>query len=300
MIKELSILIPVYNDNPIPLVKELSCQARNIDGLCYEILVIDDGSTDKDLIRDNEAVVNALPCCRYILEKHNDCRSAMRNNMVRHGRYDWHLMVDARLKIMKDDFLWRYLDSGALCGEAVCGGVMVDGGGDTCRLYKENLRFRYEKNEEKNHSVELRLRYPYKSFRTTNFFYHHTVLERVPYDERIKGYGYEDVMLGKAFERERVVVRHIDNPVAYTSFEDNKRYLEKIEEAMYTLNGFADELTMYSPVLRFKSIFRKYRMLWAMRLWHNVFSWLERKQLCGNSPSLLVFKVYKFGFLCRL
>ena len=46
MIQELSILIPVYNDNATMLVKSLSKQAQAISGLCYEIVVFDDGSTD--------------------------------------------------------------------------------------------------------------------------------------------------------------------------------------------------------------------------------------------------------------
>ena len=38
MISELSILIPVYNDNALPLVSELQRQAAVISGLEYEIL----------------------------------------------------------------------------------------------------------------------------------------------------------------------------------------------------------------------------------------------------------------------
>ena len=41
MIQELSILIPVYNDDATMLVKSLSKQAQAISGLCYEIVVFD-------------------------------------------------------------------------------------------------------------------------------------------------------------------------------------------------------------------------------------------------------------------
>ena len=43
IIQELSILIPVYNDDATLLVKSLSKQAQAILGLCYEIIVFDDG-----------------------------------------------------------------------------------------------------------------------------------------------------------------------------------------------------------------------------------------------------------------
>ena len=45
MINELSILIPVYNDNATVLVRVLQAQAEAVDGLEYEILAVDDGPT---------------------------------------------------------------------------------------------------------------------------------------------------------------------------------------------------------------------------------------------------------------
>lgn len=168
-----------------------------------------------------------LPNCRYICSEHHDCRAAMRNSLVRQAKYEWHLMIDARLILVNNDFLIRYLSCGVRVGEVACGGVCVDGGSLTVQLYRENLRFRYEKHEESKHSYIVRKSEPYKSFRTTNFFYHKSVLEQVPYNEQVKGYGYEDVLLGKALSEKKIKVTHIDNPVAYTEFEENLVYLRK-------------------------------------------------------------------------
>ena len=46
MKQELSILIPVYNDDSTRLAAELSRQAEAITDLSYEIIVADDCSTD--------------------------------------------------------------------------------------------------------------------------------------------------------------------------------------------------------------------------------------------------------------
>ena len=299
MINELSILIPVYNDCAVPLVRRLSSQACAVDGLRYEILVVDDGSTDAAMIVRNKAV-DGIPRCRYVALPRHGCRAAMRNDMARQARYEWRLMVDARLKVVADDFILRYLGSGARPGDVVCGGVVVDGGECSARLYRENLRFRYEKREERNHSVGARLKEPYKAFRTTNFFHHRSVLERVPYDERIKGYGYEDVMLGKALAEAGVRVLCIDNPVAYTSFEGNAAYLGKMEEALRTLAAFSDELVGYSPLLSALGLVSRLRLGWALRLWHAAAAKAERACLVGRRPSLLVFKLYKLGYLAAL
>lgn len=211
-------------------------------------------------------------------------------------KYEWYYKGDARLTIPNDDFLLRYLTAPVGKCEVVCGGVCVDGGVDTKRLYRENLRFRYEKHEERNHSLQTRQAFPYRSFRTTNFFYHRAVLERVPYDERIKSYGYEDVMLGKALEQAGIAVNHIDNPVAYTYFEDNQAYLCKLNEALQTLHDFETELRDYSPLLYVVDWLRKYHFEKIMLLLHKLC--LRKIELCNlrsRRPSLLLLKLYKLG-----
>ncbi len=111
IIQELSILIPVYNDEATSLVKSLHKQAQAVSGLCYEIIVFDDGSTNKKTIENNYSLT-LLPNCRYICSEHHDCRAAMRNSLVRQAKYEWHLMIDARLILVNNDFLIRYLSCG--------------------------------------------------------------------------------------------------------------------------------------------------------------------------------------------
>ena len=299
IIQELSILIPVYNDDATLLVKSLSKQAQAISGLCYEIIVFDDGSTDVTSVEINKTLT-LLPHCRYVNVEHHDCRAAMRNDMFKQAKYDWHLMIDARLTLMNDDFLMRYLCCGVQVGEVACGGVCVDGGLLTAQLYSENLRFRYEKHEETKHSYIVRKSEPYKAFRTTNFFYYKSVLEQVPYNEQVKGYGYEDVLLGKALREKKIKVNHIDNPVAYTKFEQNKVYLRKIEEALSTLHAFEGELNNYSPLLHARNILRKLHLLGPFRKFHAFCKGWELMNLCSNKPSLFIFKLYKLGYYVSL
>lgn len=299
IIQELSILIPVYNDDATLLVKSLSKQAQAISGLCYEIIVFDDGSTDVTSVEINKTLT-LLPHCRYVNVEHHDCRAAMRNDMFKQAKYDWHLMIDARLTLMNDDFLMRYLCCGVQVGEVACGGVCVDGGLLTAQLYSENLRFRYEKHEESKHSYLKRKADPYKAFRTTNFFYHKSVLKKVPYNEQVKGYGYEDVLLGKALSEKKIKVIHIDNPVAYTEFENNQVYLRKIEEALRTLHAFEGELNNYSPLLHARNILRKLHLLGPFRKFHALCKGWELMNLCSNKPSLFIFKLYKLGYYVSL
>lgn len=103
MVTELSILIPIFNDDASRLVDAVYRQAQAIEGLRYEIVVFDDGSTDEAMIALNRSL-ERYSCCRYVRMEHSKCRAAMRNKMSSVGRYEWHLMVDARLTLVYDDF----------------------------------------------------------------------------------------------------------------------------------------------------------------------------------------------------
>lgn len=299
MIDQLTILIPTYNDSATHLVEELSRQASLISGLCYEICVVDDGSTNVAVRKEN-ARLASLPFCHYVERAHHDCRAAMRNAMAREGQYEWCLMVDARLTPFDTSFLRRYVESPVPVGGVAIGGVVVDGGNDEVRLTRENLRFRYERREQRHHDLKARQARPYHSLRTTNFFFHRSVLQRVHYDERVKGYGYEDVMLGRDLQAAGIPLLHIDNPVAYTSFEANEAYLRKVEEALHTLSLFQRDLADYSPVLSLGRKLSRWHLAPVIRLFHHLAGPMEKRCLVGRRPSLLVFKLYKLGFFVTM
>ena len=85
MINSLSILIPTYNNVCLELVRDLQAQASilsSTNDLEYEILVADDGSTDKNAIEKNRKI-NELNNCRYIERKENIGRAAIRNHTQR-------------------------------------------------------------------------------------------------------------------------------------------------------------------------------------------------------------------------
>lgn len=299
MIDKLSILIPVYNDDASPLVQALIAEAQNVRCLDYEIIVYDDGSTDARCIKANRRLA-LLPNCYYVSEPHHPCRAAMRNAMLRQGRYEWCLMIDARLQPANTDFISRYVHAEVCDNGCVCGGIIVDGGINAKTLYYENLRFRYEKHEERHHSVQARREHPYQSFRTTNILLRRSVLQNTPYDERIIGYGYEDVMLGRDLEHAGTKVLHIDNPVVYTSFESNNRYLAKVDEALHTLRYFSKELRGYSPLLSLVESLKRHHLLWTVRWFHIVFKRLERFILTSRHPKLFLLKLYKLGVFASL
>ena len=288
---ELSIAIPTYNGICVELVRSLYLQAEAVEGLTYEVIVADDGSTLPQCIEANRAI-NALPHCRYITRGNNQGRAAIRNFLAREARYEWLLFLDCDMTIRRDDFLNRYLQSPAK--EVIYGGYVVGNGPAS------NLRYCYEKSAEPNHTAEQRSKSPYRDFHTANFLIRRDLMLSHPFDERFRHYGYEDVLLGKQLRKASISIEHIDNPVGFDTFEDNPHFVSKTEEGLRTLYEFREELRGYNTLLTLANGIHLSIAKAAIRLGHRLFGPLGRRLLCSSHPNLTIFKLYKLGYFLSL
>ena len=64
----ISILIPTYNYNVFPLVENLQKQCE-VAAVAYEIIVLDDASTDKRSLEENSKINLLKQCSFQILDK---------------------------------------------------------------------------------------------------------------------------------------------------------------------------------------------------------------------------------------
>ena len=243
IVSELSILIPVYNHVCVKLVSDLHHQAERCKGLRYEILVSDDGSTDPAVVSANR-MIDTLPCCRYLRRDINAGRAATRNLLAHSAHYTHLLFIDSHMSVLSSDYLSRYLSHPS--EGVVYGGYTVPAGRDDLR---DNLRYRYEASRHHVISLEERQSHPYHDFHTSNFMIQREVILRVPFDERFRRYGYEDVFFGKQLEMSHVDILHIDNPVGFADYESNERFLTKTREGLRTLWEMRSEVTGYSRML---------------------------------------------------
>ena len=284
--RELSILIPTFNDPCSTLVGNLQQQAEEL-GISYEILVADDGSTQQNVLEENRSI-NALPHCQLIERRVNAGRAAIRNFLAQQARYAWLLFIDSDMVVCRNDYLRKY----ASCEET----PIVDGGVVIGTAISGNLRSMYEKAAESKHTYEERQQSPYRDFHTANFMIQRALMIEHPFDERFRNYGYEDVLFGKAMEQAGVPILHIDNPMSFEIFEENEHFVSKTEEGLRTLYQFRHELKGYSRLLdRAQTLPRT-----PIRWWHQLFGAMERRHLTGRHPSLWVFKIYKIGYFLSL
>ena len=283
--KHLSILIPTFNDVCTTLVTTLHEQAETL-GIGYEILVADDGSTDKAVVEKNRQI-NSLSHCRLIEQPENQGRAAIRNFLARQATYPWLVFIDSDMVVCREDFLRRYAET--------TDASIVDGGVVIGQVQPGNLRSLYEKAAEQEHTFEKRQQSPYQDFHTANFMIERKLMLQHPFDERFRYYGYEDVLFGKAMQQAGIPITHMDNPLSFEVFEDNAAFVAKTEEGLRTLYTFREELKGYSRLLDTMSRLPRT----PLRLWHKLFGKLEKQNLIGSHPSLLVFKLYKLGFFSQ-
>ena len=113
-------------------------QCEDIEGLRYEIIVADDGSTDKHTCHINKEILE-LENARHILRKENVGRAAIRNFLAKEAAYEWLLFIDSDMTMLLDDFILHYIELDNSFKVAY-GGYQL-GNGEI-----SNLRYLYEKN----------------------------------------------------------------------------------------------------------------------------------------------------------
>lgn len=288
----LSILIPTYNCPCLDLVKSLQGQCASVRSLEWEIIVADDGSTDAASVAANEAI-NTLPCCRYIIREENVGRAAIRNFLASEAKYEWLLFLDSDVEIRRHDFISQYLNA---CADydLVCGRYDLPVPSESLL---RNLRYRYERSYISRHSASVRNLHPFQSLSTANFLIRRSIMLAHPFNEVIRRYGYEDVLLGKSLALSHARVLHIDNPVTLRSFDTNADYLSKVEASLITLRDIHDDIHGYSLLLHYADL---PFVSSIMKCFYRIFKPLLHKNLCGNSPSLLLFRFYKIGYYLSL
>lgn len=289
----ISVLIPTYNQPCLELVSQLQTQLEQA-AVPYEIIVADDGSTDERTVEANLGIAT-LVHCQYIIRKENAGRAVIRNFLAQEAQYDLLLFIDSDMSLVDDQYIRRYL--AADCDTVVDGGVRIVGDEDE---WRGNLRYLYEKAEEPHHTAPERQRTPYQHLHTANLLIRRELMLKYPFDERFRHYGYEDVLLGKTLRRHRVAIKHIDNPLGFSTFETNADFVAKTEEGLRTLYEFREDLRGYSRLLTLVSGIHIPLVKSMIRWMHRLAGPAVRRNLCSTHPRLFLFKLYKLGYyLCQ-
>lgn len=299
----ISILIPTYNYDITALVKSLHRLATK-SMQAFEIIVAEDGSTNT--VETNSGIENLSNCKHIILEK-NIGRAAIRNFLAQQAQYEHLLFMDADALVCSDNFIEKYLP---FCNEKciVIGGTAYD---PTLNNPEYSLRLSYgRKREARNalersmleHELQIDKNQSY-NFSAFNFLISKEIILSIPFDEKIRGYGHEDMLLGYELHQKGYRLAHIDNPLIHSGLDSNKVFLSKTEEAcknllkLYRSNQYPF-LETESKLLKHFLKMKKMNVSGLAAALFTISAAILRANLYSRKPSLTIFDAYKLLYIC--
>ena len=224
----LSILIPVYNQNVVDLVKSLQEQCESLD-IQFQILVFDDKSNEAT--REENKTLSHEFGVNYVELSENIGRARIRNRLGRMAQYKNLLFLDGDSKIIREDFISKYLDEAERS-------FLTYGGREYQKEKPKDqrlvLHWKYGTKREAL-PVEKRRLDPYLNFQSNNFLIKAHVFKNVQFDEEVNGYGYEDLLYAQKLKELDVAVSHIDNPVLHDGLESADQFIAKTKNAVKNL-----------------------------------------------------------------
>ncbi|GAB5564078.1 MAG: glycosyltransferase [Winogradskyella sp.] len=275
----LSILIPTYNYNSVPLVTELHKQC-NDSGITYEILVFDDDSSEEFKIVNR--AINNLSNCTYKELELNIGRSAIRNMLAKSAKFDNLIFLDCDVLPKSNDFISTYLNN--LDKDIIYGSV-------TNTLEKpqkpKRLRWLYTKKREQ------------KSECSSNFYIKKVIILQNTFDESIDKYGYEDVLFFSSIKKNGFIISSLNNPVIHLDNESASIFINKVETSLKTLKELIDKGNLNetnSKIYYYYKIIDSCGLKGLLKLFFKTLNPLMIKNFNSSSPSLFLFDIYRLGY----
>jgi len=283
----LSILIPVYNYNVLPLVNELVKQC-NFSGIDFEILCQDDASHSPKNILNQE--INLLPNCFFFINKNNLGRGKNINYIAQKAVYDWLLILDCDTFPADSNFIQNYIDViSNSSNNIVFGGIIYE---DKKPEKEQLLRWIYGQKRET------------KSILTSNLLIKKEVFLDYPFDESITKYGYEDLCFFSVLKKNNFEICQVENPTFHLNLDTSKVFLNKTKIALenlvflYNSKKIAEE---DSKIIRAFELLKKLQLIPFSALLFKKNKIKIERNLLSTNPPLFLFDLYKLGyFSCKV
>jgi len=294
----ISILIPTYNYFTFPLVNELFNQASVLN-IEFEIIVLDDGSNNEDIINQNKAI-NQLFYCRYEINETNLGRGLNINKLVSIAKYDILLIMDCDTMPKDNLFIERYAKA-IKSNETniIYGGIIYNN-----EKPKENEMLRWVfGNSRESIPIEKRKQNPYHYVLTSNILISKNILEKYSFPDYIKNYGYEDIVLVINLKNNGIKINHIENPAFHLNLETSEAFITKFHSSLRNLKFLVDNNKISYHEIGISSMYyklKKMKLDGLFCLFFDAFKNIMIKNLVSKKPSLFLFDMYRLGYFCSL
>jgi len=291
----LSILVPTYHYNVYPLALVLEEQSLAL-GIDFEIIFLDDGSFSHLNVENQK--INALANCKFIESKKNHGRTATRQQLAEMAQYPWLLFLDADILPKHKNFIKRITAEFNSDIDAIFGGVIYENN----KPDKDNLLRWHYGTERESKSLTERNKSPYTSIISGSFAIKKDLFTATNKNLLQNAYGL-DILFTQQLVQMKIVVKHIDNPVYHLGLETNADYLAKSKKALDTLYQLKKTKVIPSNATKLLKSYHILNRIGLASTFGEILKSNEEKieqNLCGESPNLFLFDLYRLGYFCRI
>ncbi|AUC86423.1 glycosyl transferase [Polaribacter sp. ALD11] len=286
----ISVLIPTYKYNCFPFVQELHNQLTEA-AIRFQIICLDDGSKPDFNIENNG--INKLSNSHFRSLDKNIGRSAIRNLLIKESFFDWLLFLDADGFPKNDNFIQLYVDY----IHSKTDFVGFIGGRIHKKEESKNLRVKFGTDREEL-SVVLRNKNPYRFLFTSNILLKKSVFNKIKFNEDLKGYGYEDVLLGNSIRDKDYKILHINNPVYHLQIENNTVFINKTKQGLTNLFFLENEKLITENDIKLLKYFHKIEDLKLDGFFKNKVNFFIK--MAVKTSNLVFYDLFKLSYLCYL
>lgn len=294
----LSILIPTYNYNIFPLVKELVSQVSKLE-IDFEIICMDDCSTNIENINQNSKIEDFTNCSIFY-NKVNVGRANNLNLLVKKAKFNWLIILDCDMFPFDSNFIFNYLTAiESNKASFYFGGILYK---NETPKKDEFLRWIYG-NKREAIPVEIRIKNKYKYALTSNILVKKSILTTTPFNSLLTKYGFEDLVLIFELQKLNIDIQHINNPLYHLNLEKSIVFIEKYQSSLENLKLLLDLKILSSKSTRISMLKEKigfYPMNLIVILVYKLFKKSILKNLTSKKPKLLLFDFYRLGYFLNL
>jgi len=285
---DLSILVPYYHDNPVPLVQALARECEGREDV--EILVYDDGSNDPELNRLAIAEVkNCLAPVGLFIAEDNRGRSFARNKLTEFAKAKWVLFLDADMLPETETFVSDYLSliTGDVA-DAIFGGFKVKSASED----PDRELHRALSEVSDCLTLEERQAAGPQFVCSSNLAVRKDVLASEPFDPEFSGWGWEDSeWAARVFKKFRLV--HADNPAFHLGLETTDTLLKRFRTSGPNYKRFTGKHPDLAETLPLYRIVHKIRRVPGQKLSRPVLRQIVKLRFAPLRLRLLALKLWR-------
>ena len=284
----LSILVPYYRDNPIPLIQALGEQC--VDSPDVEILVYDDGTNNAEL---NCAAIAAVKNCEapvsLFIASENRGRSFARNSLTEYARGKWVLFLDADMRPETENFVSNYLASiQEDAADVIFGGFTVPAkSNDPDRELHRALS-----EISDCLSLEDRIAAGPQFVASSNLAVRKNVLDVEPFDPEFMGWGWEDSEWAARISKNYTLI-HTDNPALHLGLETTDTLLRRFRTSGPNYLRFTQKHPDLAKTLPLYRIVQKMKHVPGQKISRPILRLMVKQKLTPVSLRIKALKLWR-------